>query len=153
MPRISTPSTPTTTPTSTTNLSQTVHNSSKAQPNHHLHNHYHYPLHLQNNSNHPQQQQPIHRNHSHMNGMTASSHIRNRNNISVPHKTHAINNNNYQYRTDSGISAYGRTKHRFTPGPPPDFCFHFQIYSVSNKTKNNKLSTLFPLYLSLVTVF
>lgn len=109
MPRISTPSTPTTTtPTSTTNLSQTVLNSSKAQPNHHLHNHYHYPLHLQSNNSH-QQQQSIHRNHSHVNGMT-TSHIRNRNNINVPHKTIALNNNNYQFRTDAGICAYGQTK-------------------------------------------
>ncbi|XP_055302295.1 neurobeachin isoform X3 [Sitodiplosis mosellana] len=103
MPRISTPSTPTTTPTSTTNLSQTVLNSSKAQPNHHLHNHYHYPLHLQNNSHHQQQQQqPIHhRNHSHVNG-AASSHIRNRNNNNTSHKNIALNNNDYQFRTDSG---------------------------------------------------
>lgn len=99
MPRISTPSTPTT--TSTTNLSQTILNSSKAQPNHHLHNHYHYPLHHQNNSHH-QQPQPIHRNHSHLNGAT-SSHIRNRNNNNASHKTIALNNNNYQFRTDSGI--------------------------------------------------
>lgn len=105
MPRISTPSTPTTTPTSTTNLSQTVLNSSKAQPNHHLHNHYHYPLHLQNNSHHQQQQQqPIHhRNHSYVNGVT-SSHIRNRNAL---HKNIVLNNNDYEFRTDSGICAYG----------------------------------------------
>ncbi|XP_031629560.1 neurobeachin isoform X7 [Contarinia nasturtii] len=103
MPRISSPSTPTTTPTSTTNLSQTVLNSSKAQPNHHLHNHYHYPLHLQNNSHHQQQQQQqIHRNHTHMNGAT-SSHIRNRNhNNNASHKNIILNNNDYQFRTDSG---------------------------------------------------
>lgn len=109
MPRISTPSTPTT--TSTTNLSQTIFNSSKAQPNHHLHNHYHYPLHHQNNSHH-QQPQPIHRNHSHVNGATSSHirNIRNRINNNASHKTIALNNNNYQFRTDSGIFLCIRTQ-------------------------------------------
>lgn len=137
MPRISTPSTPTTTPTMSTTpkLSQTVLNSSKAQStNHHLHNHYHYPLHLANNSNHQQHHQHTaqHRNnhhHSHVNGVTnanpiVTNHMRARNHNSA-HKTITINNNDYQFRNDSGI-------------------FGFRVCETqtqSNETKNKKNAT------------
>lgn len=110
MPRISTPSTPTTTPTMSTTpkLSQTVLNSSKAQStNHHLHNHYHYPLHLANNS-HQQHQTALHNrnhHHSHVNGAVNTHTMRARNH-NTAHKTITINNNNYQFRTDSGIFGF-----------------------------------------------